>query len=119
MRIKKFILPLLFVLVCVFGSFARTYNVKDYGAKGDGKKDDSKSIQQCIDLVEENGGGVVYFPSGTYIVSRTSLPGKAFCIRSSSNIVFAGQDYNSAIIRLADKQGRYTSRVNNLVGTRS
>lgn len=44
------------------------YNVKAYGAKGDGVKDDTTAIQKTIaaaDLV----GGSVFFPEGKYIVS--------------------------------------------------
>jgi hypothetical protein len=40
--------------------------VKDFGAVGDGKADDSAAIQKAVDA----GGGVV-FPSGTYRVTRT------------------------------------------------
>jgi polygalacturonase len=42
-------------------------NVKDRGAKGDGKSDDTKSIQQAIDEVA-GSGGTVYVPDGNYIV---------------------------------------------------
>jgi len=42
-------------------------NVKDRGAKGDGKSDDTKSIQKAIDEVA-GSGGTVYVPAGTYMV---------------------------------------------------
>ncbi len=41
-------------------------NVKDYGAKGDGRTDDTEAIQAAIGP----GNGIIYFPSGTYVVSR-------------------------------------------------
>lgn len=43
--------------------------VKDFGAKGDGKKDDSRAIQKAIDHVRENGGRV-YLPSGNYLLKE-------------------------------------------------
>lgn len=44
------------------------YNVKDttYGAKGDGATDDTSAIQAAITAANAGGGGVVFFPPGTY-----------------------------------------------------
>jgi len=41
-------------------------NPKRFGAKGDGRADDSIAIQTAIDLLEARGGGVVRFPAGRY-----------------------------------------------------
>src|SRR5882724_7059977 len=41
--------------------------------KGDGKADDSDTIQQALDQASEHGGGVVFLPSGRYRISRTIL----------------------------------------------
>jgi hypothetical protein len=51
------------------------YNVKDFGAKGDGVRDDTGSIQNAIDACVRGGGGTVLFPVGTYAVGLTlTLP---------------------------------------------
>lgn len=42
-------------------------NVRDFGAKGDGRSDDTKAIQKCI-----NSNKFVYFPKGVYIVTFIS-----------------------------------------------
>ena len=55
-------------------AFTRTtglYNVMAYGAVGNGVNDDGYAIQDCISDVAENGGGIIYFPAGTYNVTRT------------------------------------------------
>lgn len=44
-------------------------SVKDFGAKGDGVTDDTAAIQAAVDACSANGGGVVYFPFGTYILT--------------------------------------------------
>lgn len=45
---------------------AHAASVKDFGARGDGRSDDTSAIQQAID---STGSGTLLFPSGTYIIS--------------------------------------------------
>ncbi|MFT4016017.1 MAG: glycosyl hydrolase family 28-related protein [Agriterribacter sp.] len=42
------------------------YNVKDFGAKADGKSDDTYAIQKALDYLIDHGGGTLYFPNGKY-----------------------------------------------------
>ncbi|MBN2215699.1 MAG: glycoside hydrolase family 28 protein [Bacteroidales bacterium] len=46
---------------------ASGYNIKKYGAAGDGKTIDSPAINEAISAASEAGGGTVYFPAGTYL----------------------------------------------------
>lgn len=48
-------------------------NVKALGALGDGKHDDTFAIQQAIDSVSSVKDGFVFFPNGTYLVSKLSI----------------------------------------------
>lgn len=46
------------------------YNVKKYGVIGDGVTDDTAAIQALLTTVgASTKGGVIYFPSGTYLIS--------------------------------------------------
>jgi len=45
------------------------FNVKDYGAVGDGVTDDTASIQSAMSDAQTAGGGIVFFPIGTYCIS--------------------------------------------------
>ena len=45
------------------------FNVRTFGAKGDATTDDTKAIRAAIAAAEKAGGGTVYFPPGTYMVS--------------------------------------------------
>ncbi len=47
------------------------YNVRDFGAAGDDRQDDTDAIQAALDRAGENGGGVVYLPRGRYRVTAT------------------------------------------------
>ena len=44
----------------------KVFNVRDFGAKGDDVADDTAAIREALAAAEKNGGGVVYFPWGTY-----------------------------------------------------
>ncbi|MEU0213612.1 glycosyl hydrolase family 28-related protein [Streptomyces sp. NPDC006265] len=51
------------------------FNVRDYGAKGDGAADDRAAIQAAINAASAAGGGTVYIPVGTYLLGGTlSIP---------------------------------------------
>jgi hypothetical protein len=47
------------------------FNVKAYGATGEGSTDDTASIQHAIDAALSAGGGIVYFPVGRYLLKGT------------------------------------------------
>ena len=44
-----------------------TYNVRDFGATGDGKTVDTPAINKAIEAVAAKGGGTLLFPAGTYM----------------------------------------------------
>jgi hypothetical protein len=45
------------------------YNVKAYGAVGDGITDDTASIQAAIDAAEADNGGTIIVDDGTYLIT--------------------------------------------------
>jgi polygalacturonase len=42
------------------------FDVRQYGAKGDGSTIDTPAINKAIESANSNGGGTVHFPAGTY-----------------------------------------------------
>jgi len=50
-----------------------TLNVRDYGAVGDGKANDTLALQQTIDRCAVLGGGVVMIPGGDYFTGALVL----------------------------------------------
>lgn len=46
---------------------AKDYDVKQYGAKGDGRTKDTAAIQRAIDAAAKAGGGEVFLPAGVYL----------------------------------------------------
>lgn len=67
------------------------YNVKDFGALGDGVTDDSDAIQAAVDTAFDDGGGLVVLPHGVYILSKP--------IYWRSNISLIGAGIGKSILK--------------------
>jgi hypothetical protein len=65
-------------------------NVKDYGAAGDGKTDDSKAIIRALAVAQTNNL-TLYFPAGSYNLNGGSL-------QASKNLIIAGDSNGSATL---------------------
>ena len=63
------------------------FDVKDWGATGDGISDDSEPIRHALSCVPP-GGGEVYFPRGTYLVSSDGL--NAWCLNLPDKVMLRG-----------------------------
>ncbi|MDQ8195628.1 glycoside hydrolase family 28 protein [Coraliomargarita sp. SDUM461004] len=74
---KKLIVSLLLLAAgLATGCATRTtsiYNVKDYGAIGDGVALNTKALQATIDACADAGGGVVLVPAGQYVTGTIKL----------------------------------------------
>lgn len=70
----------------------RTFNVRDYGAVGNGVANDTASVRDAVNAVTEEGG-IVYFPPGTYRVRANEV-----CLRSKTWLLGAGDA--SLIVRI-------------------
>jgi len=67
---KSFLLTLCaFVLFCgqALAQRALVYDVREFGARGDGKTLDTHAINKAIEAAAAAGGGTVNFPAGTYL----------------------------------------------------
>jgi len=51
----------------------RTYNVRDFGAKGDGVTLDSAPVQAAIDACTRDHGGTVLVPAGVFVVGTVEM----------------------------------------------
>jgi polygalacturonase len=52
---------------------ARVYNIRDFGAKGDGVALDTAALQAAIDACARDGGGTVLVPAGTFQIGTVEL----------------------------------------------
>ena len=42
-------------------------SISDYGAQGDGRKDNTKIFNGAIDSISKDGGGTLYIPQGSFL----------------------------------------------------
>lgn len=70
------------------------FNVKGYGAQGNGQNDDIQAIQDAVDAASAIGGGQVFLPNGTYLVSKK--------IVMKPGVTLNGSSMNATIIKLKD-----------------
>lgn len=75
-------MPLLWLLPALAGcgtnaqAQTKVFNVRDFGATGDGKTLDTRAIQKALDTCGRAGGGTVQFPAGTYLSQPLTLRSK-------------------------------------------
>jgi hypothetical protein len=92
----------------VFPADSGVLNVKDFGAKGDGRTDDTAAIQAALNA-HPNGKRIVYLPNGTYLVSRrltwaVGTPGNEY-----KRTTLQGQSQRGVIIQLKDRAAGFTN----------
>jgi len=96
---KRFFLGVSIFFFVSSVAFGWGVNVKDFGAKGDGKTDDTKAIRAALDAAAKRGRSrqypgsayystspEVFFPSGHYIITE-ALPPSADTIRGEGHAV--------------------------------
>ena len=60
------------------------FNIKNYGAVGDGTADDTQGLKKAINAASANGGGIVFVPNGKYRITEELDLGKGVELRGNS-----------------------------------
>jgi len=97
-----FLLSLLTLCISVAtpaGATTGVFNVKNFGATGDGETLDTRAIQSAVDACAKSGGGKILIPSGKYLVGCIEL-------RSNTNLHLSA----GAILLGSTSQADYTTK---------
>lgn len=77
---------------------ARVYNVRDFGARGDGVTLDTAAVQGAIDACATDGGGTVLVPGGVFLIGSLEIKSNvALRIAASGKLLGSGhaKDYHA------------------------
>ncbi len=94
-----------------FKDYPVSVNVMDFGAKADGKTDDSKALMDAIADAKNNTA--VFIPAGTYLIKNPITFGKSIVLRGAGKdktflvFDFAGNPAKDAINISADNSGEW------------
>jgi hypothetical protein len=88
-------------------SLAGAFDVRQFGAKGDGKTLDSPAINRAIEAAAKAGGGTVFFPAGTYLSGSIHLRSRITLYLDMGSTIFGAPDgmnaYDAAELNPNDK----------------
>ncbi len=93
---------------------------RDFGAKGDGKADDTEAIRKAIAFAFDKTGryaspAFVYFPKGTYLVSgplESKVEAHGWSGGWRAGMLLVGENRSRSIIKLADSAEGYSDPEN-------
>ncbi|MEO9893465.1 glycoside hydrolase family 28 protein [Aurantibacter sp.] len=106
---------LILSIICNIYAQDSFYNVKEYGATGDGQALESSFIQKAIDACSENGGGTVYLPAGVYRSGTIVLKSNIRLYLEARAKILGSSDRNDYQVITPD----FPSRTNDLYVNRS
>ena len=73
MQMASFAIPILVALCASPCSASGVFDVRDFGARGDGVTKDTAAVQKAVDAANKAGGGEVLLPRGTYLCGSVFL----------------------------------------------
>lgn len=86
-RGSLFVLLMLFMRIGWASNDDSTYNIVDFGAKGDGITDNTQFINRTIEACSLRGGGTVIIPEGTFLTGSILLKSKVNLFLESNAVV--------------------------------
>jgi polygalacturonase len=87
------IVATLLLLACRASLAAPTiYNVRNFGATGDGTTKDTAAFQKALDTCAVNGGGEVLVPAGKYLIGSVQLGSRTILRLEKETIIIGSPD---------------------------
>lgn len=73
---------------------ATSYNVRDYGAQGDGVTKDTIAFQKALDTCAVSGGGKVIVPAGRYLIGSVQIGYQTYLVLEEDSVLIGSPDVN-------------------------
>lgn len=106
----------------VFPVGQKLYNVGEYGAVGDARQLNTKSIQQAIDECEANGGGIVSFDPGVYLTGALFIGNNVNLVIPKGTSLIGSQnisDYPIIDTRVAGIEMKWPAALINVIAKKN
>ena len=93
---KVFFVTTVFILLAP-GAFSKeqpraTFNVRDFGATGNGTNKDTVTFQKALDTCAVNGGGEVLVPAGKYLIGSVPMGNRTFLRLEKDSVITGSSD---------------------------
>lgn len=89
------------------------FDVRNFGATGTDSTNDTAAIQKALDAAHAAGGGQVYIPKGTYILTGTGDASDG-ALRVYSNTELFGDGMGQTVLKIADG---FASKITGMIRT--
>ncbi len=73
---------------------AATFNVRDFGAVGDGTNKDTVAFQKALDACAVSGGGDVFVPAGKYLIGSVQIGNRTVLRLETNSVIIGSPDPN-------------------------
>ncbi len=70
----------------------RVFNVRDFGALGDGTNSDTGAFQKALDTCAASGGGEVFVPPGNYLIGSVQMGSHTTISLQKSSVIIGSGD---------------------------
>ncbi|NIK89138.1 polygalacturonase [Rhizomicrobium palustre] len=78
-------------LLPAFAQAGAVFDIRSFGAKGDGKRPDTRAIQEAINAAAKQGGGTVLLPAGRYLSYSIELKSRVVLMLGAGATIIAGR----------------------------
>jgi polygalacturonase len=93
---------------CTPGAQGATFNVKSYGALGNGVHDDDPAINSAVAAAKAaRAGSVVYFPAGTYLLYSGADAHTHIDLSGATNLTVQGDSTTNTLLVSGDATKRW------------
>ena len=83
------------------------FNVRDFGATGDGKNKDTVAFQKALDTCAVNGGGEVIVPAGNYLIGSVQIGNRTILRLETKSVIIGSGDTNDYPMMDVRWEGRW------------
>ena len=84
---QRYVLISLALLLIMFQINAQTFDIKNFGAIGDGKTLNTEAVQKAVDTCNQDGGGTVVIPTGIFIIGTVYLKSNVHLLLEPGSIL--------------------------------